>query len=291
MLIFNKFHRGHSVFDTLDIVNGRMLLLEPHLARLQISCSLTQIPLPFPIQMIRQKILDVASFCITMFSNDFDIRYWVSGGGNNFGILPDLKNNKSTFFIVAFESSINKPSINLVDEVSIDNIEAKAGILANAKTTNYLINSLYAIEAVKRGGNLGVMIDRNGDILEGPISNIAFVFKNGDFVIPKLTKILRGTTLIECMQFIEKKLIKEGKIKRIVQKDLKPEDIYENAVEMLRIGGNKITVVRRFNGRLISEQAGPIASELFHYLTVTLVEKSEKVPVDLYRKAVSKPKL
>lgn len=267
-----------------------MLLLEPHLARLEISCSLTQIPLPFPIQVIRQKIIDVAAFCCATFTNNFDIRYWVSAGGNNFGILPDLKNNKSTFFIAAFETSIKK-SINLIDEVSIDNIAAKTGILATAKTTNYLINSLYAIEAVKRGGNLGVMIDRDGNILEGPIANIAFVFKNGDFVIPKLTKTLRGTTLIECLQFIEKKLIREGKIKRILEKDLKPEDVYENATEMMRIGGNKVSSIRRFDGRLISEEAGPITKELFHHLTVDLVEASEKVPLNLYPNITCKPKL
>jgi hypothetical protein len=86
-------------------------------------------------------------------------------------------------------------------------------------------------------------------------------------------------------------LKKQGKITKITEKDIKPEDVYQNAKEMMIIGGNKIVAVRSFDGKLISEEAGPITKALYFYLKVTLVEKSPHVPLDIYSKTFLSPKL
>lgn len=290
--IFDRqFHRAHSIFDTLNIVDGHMLLFEEHLSRLEISCKLAQIPLPMPLEKIKEKITDLASFCISnygLLNKSFHLRYWVSSGGNNFNILPP-KNKKSNLYVIAFEAK--KSPFHLIKEYSIDNIMAKRGILANSKTTNYLINSLYAIESNKKGGIMGIMLDQEGYILEGPVANVAFVFKNNDFVIPPLEKTLKGTTLMECIKFIETNLIKNGKINSVIQRNLKPSEVYENAKEMMFIGGDFIIPIGTLDDRVISKEIGPIGTILNDYLKKDLVEKSEKVPLDRYKKPIPHPKL
>lgn len=283
-------NRGHSVFDTLDIINGKGVLFNEHLARLQISCSLAKIPLPMSIEKIKEKITDLASFCLTHYNlhkGHFFIRYWVSSGGHSFGILPP-KDKKSHLFVAAFSGE--KDTFKQINEVTIDTIIPKEGILANSKTTNYLINSLFAMEGKNKGGTYGIMIDRDGFILEQPIANVVFVFKNGDFVIPKLEKILKGTTLMECLNYIQENLIKTGQIKQIVQMDIRPSDVYKEAKEMIVLGGNAIYPVKKYDNHIISEEPGPIAHLLKDHME-KVIANSVAIPVDRYKKPIPNPKL
>eukprot|EP00957_Ditylum_brightwellii_P153765 11704190-Ditylum_brightwellii.AAC.1 len=46
-------HRGHAVFDTCNIVKGKVYALDFHLERFQKSCRLAEIPLPFPVEALK----------------------------------------------------------------------------------------------------------------------------------------------------------------------------------------------------------------------------------------------
>lgn len=284
-------HRGHSVFDTVDVIQNRLVLLDEHLNRLKTSCDLVKIPLPMPIQTMKEKIIDLASFCISqnnLEKADFYIRYWVSSGGDNFGILPS---GNSRFYIVAFPGNKKTNNQQLVKEYSITDIEAKQGILALSKTTNYLVNALMAMEAHRKGGFLGIMTTKERIVLEAPVMNVGFVWKNGDFVTATFKRTLRGTTLIECMDFIREVLVKKGIVKDVIQKDFTLEDVYENAVEMMIIGGNMIIPVGVFDDRIISKEIGPIAKLLQENYLKRVLEKAEKVPLNRYKKNIPNPKL
>lgn len=285
-----QIHRAHAIFDTVDIINNRLILLDEHLNRMANSCKLVNIDLPMPLSVIREKIIDLAAFCVSFYNlenKNFNIRYWVSSGGENFGILPS---GSSKFYAVAFGSD-NASDSTLLKEFTIDQIEPKTGVLALAKTTNYLVNSLIAMEAKKKGGFLGVMVTKEGIVLEGPIANVGFIWKNGDFVTSSFDRVLKGTTLIEAMNYIREELIPKGIVKNIVQKDFTVKDVYENAVEMMILGGNKILPVGSLNNVEISKEVGRITKILQENVIKRAWNRADEVPLNRYKKNIPSPKL
>lgn len=73
---------------------------------------------------------------------------------------------------------------------------------SNAKTVNYLALATMADYSKSRGGYFGVKVDQNGNLLEGAISNVAFVTKNKIFGYPPLSKTIRGSTLTKAIKLI-----------------------------------------------------------------------------------------
>src|SRR3989338_5859529 len=47
-------HRGHAVFDTAVLAHGNLYQLDQHLQRLLRSAEMAHIPLPFPLDRLRQ---------------------------------------------------------------------------------------------------------------------------------------------------------------------------------------------------------------------------------------------
>ena len=289
--IYNRqVHRAHSIFDTVDVEENKLILLDEHLARLEVSCKLVEIPLPLPLQTIKEKIIDLASFCITTYNLEnkpFSMRYWVSSGGENFGILPS---GKPVLYVVAFISPQENVNV-LRKEYSIQSIDPKIGVLASSKTTNYLVNALFAMEASRKGGFLGVMATKEGIVLEGPVMNVGFIWRNGDFVTSTFERTLKGTTLIECMNFIKEQLVPSGKVRRIVQRDFTLQEVYENAVEMMEIGGNFIMPIGTFDDRVISTEVGPITKILQENFLKRVLSRAEPIPLTKYKKLIPNAKL
>ena len=92
--------------------------------------------------------MDLAAFCFANFEiNEAEsflhLRFWISLGGKNFGMATT---EQSTFYCVAYLMPVASQErlqwFNGVKEFTIGDIKPKIGILAEAKTTNYLINSL-----------------------------------------------------------------------------------------------------------------------------------------------------
>ena len=62
-------------------------------------------------------------------------------------------------------------------EVTVDTLPQKPTMLATMKSTNYLLNSLVASHAERKGGCFGVQVDAHGMLAEGSVCNVAFVLK------------------------------------------------------------------------------------------------------------------
>lgn len=91
---------------------------------------------------------------------------------------------------------------------------------SNAKTVNYLDLATMADYSKSRGGYLGIKVDPQGNLLEGAVSNIAFVLKDGTFAHPPLTKTIRGSTLSKALKIVDNHLIPDGMIKSVREIEL-----------------------------------------------------------------------
>src|SRR6185436_14082228 len=70
-------HRGHGVFDTAAIVNGKIYDLEAHLDRFFRSAYLSRLALPGTREELREIVINTAA---ASNQRDGSIRYWISAG-------------------------------------------------------------------------------------------------------------------------------------------------------------------------------------------------------------------
>jgi len=293
-IVDRQFYLAHSIFDSMTCTKCKIPLLERILIRIQRSCQLAAIPLPMSLDEIKSKISDVASFCVSEFhlqNANFFIRIWISSGLSHFSLLPD-QNTKPILYIVAYNTPNDFDLSKVYKEASIPSITRKEGALVHSKTSNYLMNTLIAVEANKRGALNGVMLDKKGYITECTIANVGFVWKNTrEFIIPRWETVLKGNTLMECIAHIEKKLIPQGIISKIEQKDLKPEEVYGNIDEMLVFGGGKVIAIGEFDGKFIRSDLGLVCKSLQNYLSEEYNKTAFEINPNLYKASVPRPKL
>src|SRR5499433_2644672 len=78
-------HRGHGIFDTASIVDGKIYDLEAHLDRFLRSAALSRLPLPCPRAEMREIIARTAA---VSGQREGSIRYWISAGPGSLGLPP-----------------------------------------------------------------------------------------------------------------------------------------------------------------------------------------------------------
>ena len=129
----------------------------------------------------------------------------------------------------------------------------------HAKTVDYLDNAVMANKSKEKGGYQGIKALKSNVLLEAATSNIAFVFGK-EFATPRFEMVVKGTTIIKSLQFMEK-LKEEGTIDKISLRDITIEEA-QKADEMIILGGDKIVPVLEFNDHKISAEKGPITARL-----------------------------
>ena len=78
-------HRGHGVFDTAAIVDGKIYDLEAHLDRFVRSARASKLALPLTREEIRDVIVRTTA---ASGKRDGSIRYWASSGPGSLGLAP-----------------------------------------------------------------------------------------------------------------------------------------------------------------------------------------------------------
>ncbi len=149
-------HRGHAVFDTATLTQGRLYELDAHLDRFIKSADGARIPLPFPQEQLRQIILDTAA---ASRKRDGSVRYWLSAGPGGYGLGP-AECVRSSFYVIVFKQeaypeSYYRDGMKLVTS----QVPIKPPLFARIKSTNYLPNVLVVLEAKDRGADNGIFID------------------------------------------------------------------------------------------------------------------------------------
>jgi 4-amino-4-deoxychorismate lyase len=145
----HQVHRGHAVFDTMTVREGRGYLLDRHIARIVDSATKAKIELPLQPEEMKDILVNLVA--ASGLRNAF-VRYWISAGPGNFAITPVPGN--SVFYAVAIEAADTDWGIP-VKEVSTT-VPPKPAVLAEMKSTNYMLNALCALDAKERGGHLGM---------------------------------------------------------------------------------------------------------------------------------------
>ncbi|GIX47862.1 MAG: aminotransferase [Candidatus Tectimicrobiota bacterium] len=271
-------HRGHAVFDTAMVVDGKLYQLDAHLERFWRSAQLARIPLPMPQAQLRQIIIDTAA---ASRQRQASVRYWLSVGPGGFG-LGTGECVGSSFYVMIFRGQ-SYPERFYTEGMKVvtSRVPIKPPFFARVKSTNYLPNALVVLEAAERGADNGIFLDARGLVAESSNMNVAFVIRDGVLRHPAFDAILEGIT-VQRLLHLAPRLVQEGLLRGVEVGDISVEE-GKAAAEMLLIGSSiKVAPVVEWDGQPIGDgKPGPVAHrllELWHEDTLTAADQLIPVP-------------
>lgn len=252
-------HRGHAVFDTAALVDGKLYQLEPHLQRLLRSAEMARIQLPCEPDQLRQIIMDTAA---ASGRRDASVRYWLSAGPGGFGLSP-TECVGSSFYVMIFRPQ-PEPERFYTQGVTLvtSSVPIKPPFFARVKSNNYLPNVLVQLEAGDQGADHGLFLDEEGYVAESSHMNVAFVNADNVLCHPPYDAILTGITAQRVLH-LARQLVNSGDLEGIALRKV-PVEEWKAAREMMLLGSSlKVAPVVRWDGEPVGDgRPGPIARKL-----------------------------
>jgi 4-amino-4-deoxychorismate lyase len=256
-------HRGHGIFDTAGLVNGRIYDLEAHLDRFLGSAERSRLVLPGSRDDMREIIIRTAA---VSGRRDGSIRYWLSSGPGSFDLTP-AAGAQPGFFVIVF-GGLAYPERWYTEglRVMTTTYPIKPALYAITKATNYLPNVLMQMEAKAAQLDNGVFIDEKGHVGEGSNMNVAFVSADGVLRHPTFHHVLPGCTSLRLLD-LARTLIGQGLLAGVEVCDI-PVDEARRAREMLMIGSSiKVAPVVEWDRQPVGNgKPGPVAKALLELL-------------------------
>jgi 4-amino-4-deoxychorismate lyase len=251
-------HRGHGIFDTAAIQNGKIYDLEAHLDRFIRSAKTSRLTTPSRDEM-RDIIVRTTA---ASRQRDGSIRYWASAGPGSLGLAPAAAAEPG-FFVMIFAGLAYPDSWYTQGlRVMTTTYPIKPPLYAVTKSTNYLPNVLMQLEAQERGLDNGVFVDEAGNVGESSNMNVAFVTADGALKHPKFDHILSGCTSLRLLELAASPEARSV-VTRVEVCDISVAEA-RAAREMLLIGSSvKVAPIVEWDGKPIGDgKPGPAARAL-----------------------------
>ena len=256
-------HRGHGIFDTAGLVDGRIYDLEAHLDRFLGSAERSKLRLFGSRQKMREIVIQTTA---ASGQRDGSIRYWLSSGPGSLELSP-AAGAEPGFFVMIF-GGLSYPERWYTEglRVMTTTYPIKPPLYAITKATNYLPNVLMQMEAKEAGLDNGVFIDESGFVGESSNMNVAFVTQDGVFRHPKFHHVLPGCTSLRLLELAQP-LVGRGVLRGVEVCDI-PVGEARASREMLLLGSSvKVAPVVEWDGQPIGDgKPGPVARALLQLL-------------------------
>jgi len=220
-ILSHTLHYGTGVFEGVRAYNtnngGAIFRLQDHTARLFDAASKLKIQIPLTEDDLNKAQIDVLK---ANNLNEAYIRPIVYLGNESLGIrATDLSVNVA---VAAWEwpsyMSPEKKELGL-SIIKSSHEQYSNSLHACYKIIGTYINSTMALhEALSKGADEALLLDKNGNISEGSGENI-FIVKNGEIYTPKTDYCLNGLTRQSIIQIAKDQNIK------VIETNLKYEDL------------------------------------------------------------------
>ena len=248
-------YRGHSIFDTTNLLGGYGWGFDAHLDRFMRSATIARIDIArLPIfegdtcaanladadtteeaiaSMVRARIRELALEIIGFSGvRDGEIRFWMSSGIGSFNVVPYDCVEPSLYMMVMTRDT-QKPKREPQKPLRLitTSVPMKPNPYCVVKSTNYLQNCHGQMDAHDHNADLGIFTYTGACgstfISEGPTCNVAFIDTSGVLIIPSFERALRGVTLLRTMELVKRKVAAGAftHITDVCEKEVKLDDV------------------------------------------------------------------
>jgi 4-amino-4-deoxychorismate lyase len=192
-------HRGHAVFDTAALIEGRIYLLDAHLDRFYGCAAAAGLTLPFSRAQVRRTVLETAAAARTM---DGSIRMWLGAGRGGYGLSP-AECRRPSLHVAVYTPRPAPRDTRMTPDGEPTGITVRTSTAlappdpwaARIKSTNYLRNALAQAEAEAAGFDLGAFADpESGIVTEAVNAALGIVTQEGELVIAPFDRSLASVT-------------------------------------------------------------------------------------------------
>lgn len=256
--VFDRgFLYGDAVFETIRTYGGVPFALDRHLERLSESAARVFIELPVPLETLQREVLKVVE---AAGNPEAFIRIMITrGSGETLGLDPGLAKNPM-YVVIVMPLEPPPPSVY---EHGIKTITYRTQRFADeidlngAKLVNYLVSVLAMRDARKAGASEALIVDRDGQVLEGSTSNV-FMLQGGKLLTPPASaRILLGVTRRYVMELAPEAGLTVEEQAISVERLLRAEEVF------ITSSVREIVPVVAVDGKTVGTGAvGPVAREL-----------------------------
>jgi branched-chain amino acid aminotransferase len=247
---------GDALFETMRIYSGKIFQLDQHLDRLEHGSESIFLMLPESRKRIQEILYETFN---RNQGADAVVRLTITRGEGILGKLWQADTSPTlTVYVRPHIAAPEEWYQNGVPISLVPNSAAKlGGLQEQIKSANYLSQILARKQAEEQNAVDGIMINEQGEICDGTISNI-FVVKDGELSTPAINGyVLAGVTRQVVLKLANETgtLCKEGSITA--------DDVLQGDEVFLTNTGWEILPVTRVDGKIIDPgKSGPLTQAL-----------------------------
>jgi branched-chain amino acid aminotransferase len=247
---------GDALFETMRVYSGKIFQLDRHLDRLEHGAQNIFLKLPESRERVEEILY--ATFSRNQ-GADAVIRLTLTRGEGILGKLWQAATSPTlSVYVRSYSAPPDEWYQNGVPISLIPNSAAKlGGLQEQIKSANYLSQILARKQAEDQNSVDGIMINDQGEVCDGTISNI-FVVKNVELSTPAVNSyVLAGVT----RQVVLKLATEAGTVCK--ERSMTADDILQGDEVFLTNTGWEILPVTRVGGKAVgSGQPGPLTQAL-----------------------------
>ena len=193
------FKYGDAIFETVRVLNTKVVFIEDHYFRLMASMRMLRmkIPMKFTLEFLQEEILKTTSALPKAENYRVRLTVYRKDGG-----LYSPKSNEIDYLIEASEFSYVEKSSYKVD--LFKDFYNYSGLLSTIKTTNKMLNTLSAIFADENDLDNCVLLNERKGVVEVTNGNV-FIIKDSIIKTPALTEgCIKGIIRKKVIEILEK---------------------------------------------------------------------------------------
>ena len=201
---------GDGVFETIAVKETLLGFWKEHYQRLNKGCKILKIKCPSEVFLKKE----INKFIKKTKKEKFVLKIIISRGIGGRGYNPP-RNSKPTRILGVYDWP-NYPDINFTKGIMMNVCKTRISIqpfLSQIKHLNRLDQIIARSEWQSKTIAESIMLDLNGNVIEGTISNIFGIKKNNFY-----TPIIKNSGVEGIMRGVILKLLKEKKEKYIIKK-------------------------------------------------------------------------
>jgi len=193
------FKYGDGIFETIKVVNKKVIFWEDHYFRLMASMRMLRmkIPMDFTLEFLEQEILKTVASLEEGTNYRVRLNVFRKDGG-----LYAPKTNKINYLIEASEINTQAKTVYEVDVFK--DFYNYSGLLSTIKTNNRMLNTLASIYANENDLDNCVLLNERKGVVEVANGNI-FIVKDSVVKTPALTEgCIKGIVRSKVIEILTK---------------------------------------------------------------------------------------